>query len=597
MIKNMNENINNNKDQNKRENKPKNKNIYLKQFYIKNYINFIGSIVSLVIFAVLNILLAIILQIILDVANKGSIEAFWRAMGSFAGLMVTIIIVQWAKRYFVNRFIKQGLQQYKNYIFMKILDKNINSFHKESSGNYLSAFSNDLASIEQNYLRGLFGIILNIGVFTGGVIAMAYYNWIIFLCTMVASLLPILVSVLYSSKLTKAETKESEENSFFVSLLKDLLSGFPVIKSFKVEKEIYHKFKDKNEELEQTKKIKSDINDAVEILNNLSGLLVELTVFGLGVYFALQGIITPGVVVAFIQLLNYVLGPISSLGQLIVNRKAAQALVEKHRSLAELNEVLEGDQVLTSFQDEIIYENVSFGYEGGTTNIRNVNLKFEKNKSYAIVGGSGKTTLLNLLLGYHHNYEGKIKINNQDIRNITSESLYDNISMIQQNVFVFDNSIVENISLLKKFDEKLLDYAISCSGLSKLIEEKGAEYRCGENGCNLSGGEKQRISIARCLIRETPILLMDEGTASLDNQTSRQVEEAILAIKDLTKIIITHKMDESILRKYDEIVVLKQGEVVEQGSFEDLINAKNYFYTLYGINSMNERKTSSESVA
>lgn len=558
---------------------------YKKQFFVKNNANFIGAIITLLIFVGIQIAIAFILQIVLDVANGGTLEEFYMVMGTFAFVMIVMVVTMCGKKFFVNHFIKKALKQYKNHVFDKMLDKNINSFHKESSSIYLSAFSNDLASIEQNYLRGTFQIIMQAALFIGGISAMAYYNWKIFLGAMIASLLPILISVIYSSKLMKAETNVSEENSSFLALLKDLLAGFAVIKSFKVEREIFHKFTCKNEELEQTKKNRSDINDSIEILNTVAGLIVELTVFGLGVYFALKGIITAGVVVAFIQLLNYVLGPISSLGQLIVNRRAALALIDKHKLLAEANDITEGSYSLTSFQEAITYEHVSFGYEENIKNLQNINLRFEKNKSYAIVGGSGsgKSTLLNLLLGYHNNYEGRITIDNHDLKDVTSMSLYDMVSIIGQNVFVFDNSIAENISLLKEFDEKLLEYAINCSGLSELIEEKGADYRCGENGSNLSGGEKQRISIARCLIRQTPILLMDEATAALDNLTSKQVEEAVLGIKELTKIIITHKMEEQILRKYDEIIVLNQGVVVEQGTFEELMNRNGYFYSLYEI--------------
>ncbi len=576
-----------------------NNTIYKKQFYIKNHLNLAGTVLTLLIFVSTQVAIAVVLQLFLDVAYGGTMKEFWRAMIIFVIVMAAMIGSQYMKKIFMNQFLKRALQQYKNYIFGRILNKNINSFHKESSSTYLSAFSNDLASIEQNYLRGTFNIILHGAMFFGGVAAMAYYNWKIFLCTMLASLLPILVSVLYGNKLTKAETNVSEENATFLALLKDLLAGFPVIKSFKVDKEIYHNFEEKNGELEQTKKRRGDLNDSVEILNILSGLVVELTVFGMGVYFALQGVITAGVVVAYIQLLNYVLGPINSLGQLIVNRKAAGALIDKIGKLAEASEDTEGSTELATVEEGITYENVSFGYEEGSRTIRNVNLKFEKGKSYAIVGGSGsgKSTLLNLLLGYHRNYEGKIQFDRHELREINSCSLYDMVSTIQQNVFVFNNSIADNISLFQKFDKELLEYAIKCSGLTKLIKEKGPEYKCGENGSNLSGGEKQRISIARCLIRQTPFLLMDEATAALDNQTSRQVEEAILSIANLTKIIITHKMEESILNKYDQIIVMNQGMVAEQGSFEDLIEAKGYFNSLYAVNKAPVGNYEKESVA
>ena len=169
------------------------------------------------------------------------------------------------------------------------------------------------------------------------------------------------------------------------------------------------------------------------------------------------------------------------------------------------------------------------------------------------------------------------------MKDISLDSLYDVVSVIQQNVFLFNKSIKDNITMFKEFNIDKVERAINISGLLNLISEKGLDYKCGEEGANLSGGEKQRISIARCLLRETPILLMDEATAALDNQTSFQIENDILSISGLTRIIITHKLEETLLDKYDEIVVLKEGQVEEKGTFKELMELRGYFYSLYNV--------------
>jgi len=133
------------------------------------------------------------------------------------------------------------------------------------------------------------------------------------------------------------------------------------------------------------------------------------------------------------------------------------------------------------------------------------------------------------------------------------------------------------------FDDKKLQSAIERSGLSELIAEKGDHYSCGEGGKNLSGGEKQRVSIARCLIRETPVLLMDEATAALDTATALMVENAILDIGDLTSIIVTHRFSEKVMKKYDEIIVMSKGKVIEKGHFKRLMEERGYFYSLYNV--------------
>lgn len=135
--------------------------------------------------------------------------------------------------------------------------------------------------------------------------------------------------------------------------------------------------------------------------------------------------------------------------------------------------------------------------------------------------------------------------------------------------------------MFKEFEEEKMEHAISLAGLKNLMEEKGENYNCGESGSNLSGGEKQRVSIARCLLRETPVLLMDEATASLDNVTAYQVENQILQVEGITRIIVTHKLEETLLRKYDEIIVMREGIIEEEGTFDELINAGGYFSSLF----------------
>ena len=181
------------------------------------------------------------------------------------------------------------------------------------------------------------------------------------------------------------------------------------------------------------------------------------------------------------------------------------------------------------------------------------------------------------------NYEGEIYFDSQEMRDISSKSICNTISMIQQNVFVFNASIRDNITMFKEFPRAQVDEAIRLSGLTALVSEKGEHYLCGENGCNLSGGEKQRISIARSLLRKTQILLADEATAALDAETAYQVSDAILNLTDMTRVVVTHALDGNLLRRYDGILTMKSGRIIESGSFDELMKQKGYFYSLYTV--------------
>ena len=235
--------------------------------------------------------------------------------------------------------------------------------------------------------------------------------------------------------------------------------------------------------------------------------------------------------------------------------------------------------------DGISVDHLSFGYEEEKPVLQDVSFHFEVGKSYAIVGssGSGKSTLLNLLMASHDGYNGSIRYDETELQQIHSESLYEMVSVVQQNVFIFNASIRDNITMFSDFPNEEVDRAIKLSGLSKLIAERGEDYLCGENGSGLSGGEKQRISIARSLLKRSRVLLVDEATAALDAQTAFQVSNAILDLDELTRIVVTHALDEALLKRYDCVLTLRNGKIAESGTFDALMEKKGYFYSLFTI--------------
>ena len=228
---------------------------------------------------------------------------------------------------------------------------------------------------------------------------------------------------------------------------------------------------------------------------------------------------------------------------------------------------------------------MSFGYVPGAPVLRDVSLEFAAGGSYAVVGasGSGKSTLLNLLMGGYDGYEGSITIDGHELRGVDAGSLYDLVSLIDQNVFLFDDTIRANVTMFRDFPDAAVDDAVRRAGLAELVAEKGADFSCGENGALLSGGERQRVSIARALLRRTPVLLVDEATAALDNQTARAVGEEILGLSGLTRVVVTHRLEASLLARYDEVVALRDGRVVERGTFDELMAARGYFYSLFTV--------------
>ena len=321
----------------------------------------------------------------------------------------------------------------------------------------------------------------------------------------------------------------------------------------------------------------------LEMIGMCASVAAQMGVFLLGAYLAVTGRgVTPGMVVVFVQLMGLVVEPIRTLPQLLARRRAADALIGRLADAVASGDVREGRVTHPELGEGIRFENVTFGYEPGKEVLHGVSLTLRRGGCYAVVGGSGsgKSTLLSLLMGGYPDYGGSIHIGGDELRDIDPGALYDMISIVQQSVFVFSSTLRENITMFKDFDDARVRRAMELSGLSTLAAEKGEDYPCGENGSGLSGGERQRVAIARSLLREAPVLLSDEATAALDAQTAYAVTDAMLSAHGLTRVLVTHRLEESLLRRFDGIIVMRRGEIVEQGSYDALMEKNGYFAAL-----------------
>ncbi len=560
---------------------------YVSQFYKKNHAAFYIALLSSLLIAALNLWIAWVVQQMID-SVSGVPGSF--SIPILAGFVISTVgaaIVLKAISYFSKpRFMEKAMRQYKDYAFSNLTKKSISAFNTESTAQYISAFSNDSASIETGYLEMEFNILANGIKLVGALLMMLAYSPVMTVVACGFFVLPIGVSYLTGNSLEKTERKISEANSQLTATLKDSLSGFSVIKSFKAENAISQLFTRNNAAAEQAKCRKRKLVTVISGLASVAGVTAQLGTFLVGAWLARSGFgITPGVLIVFIDLTANVIMPIQELPEQLASRRAAAALIDKLAASLENHVQDEGIPIPDLLDRGITVRNVTFGYEQEHPVLHNLNTTFEAGKKYAIVGasGSGKSTFLNLLMAGRKDYSGQICYDKQELKDISCQSLYDMVSMIQQNVFIFNASIRDNITMFHEFPKAEVDRAIRLAGLSRLIADRGEEYLCGENGSGLSGGEKQRISIARSLLKNSRVLLVDEATAALDAETACQVSTSILGLADLTSITVTHSLEESLLRQYDCILALKNGTIVETGTFDTLIAKRGYFYSLFTV--------------
>lgn len=559
---------------------------FIHQLYYKNRINFIVTIILTIAMSSLNLMISWLIQQIMDCTANQDMQALVRSAWIVIIVVVIYTIANVMYRAVYPRFLQRAMQQYRDYAFSRLTQKSLRSFSKEGTALYVSALTNDCTSIENNYLAATFTLIELLFCFLGALIMMLYYSPVMLVLAVALSFLPVAVSMTAGNRLTEQEKEISKKNERFVSIVNELLSGFPVIKSFRAETQASRLFSQRNEQAEEAKKNKRRTEQLISLLANDAGIIAQMGIFLAGAWLAISGKgVTAGVVIVFVQLMNYILNPISQVPLLWSNRKAAIALMEKLSDALSENVREEGREKLNGFSEKIEVKDLTYGYEPESPVLKDLDVQFDAGKSYAIVGGSGsgKSTLLNLLMGSSSNYQGEICIDGVSIKNIESESLYQLMTSVQQNVFVFNDTIRNNVTMFHEFPDKEVTLALERSGLSEFIEKHGEEFVCGENGANLSGGERQRISIARALLRKSPILLVDEATAALDAATARAVSFSILNLVGMTRIVVTHRLEEAILRRYDKILVMKNGTICEQGNFDTLMQQKGQFYSLFQI--------------
>lgn len=551
--------------------------IYMKQ----NKVLLLFTILTSIIASLGYVFMAVLLQKLLDIAVEKNMQQFIPMVLFSIFYFVMLGIFLYLQSLLSKRITCKIIKQIRTDVFKGIVSQSMGDFGKRNTADYLSIITNDVKMIEDNFLLPFFEVVQYTVIFISSFVLMIYFDVIVTIVVFVAITLMFLVPSLLGKELEKRQNTLSSQLADFTTKLKDILSGFEIIKSYSMKQYVIQKFDKENSDTIHTKYNVDKLFALNEGLSSFLALMVQIVVLFLSAYFIITERITVGTLLGMVQVSSNLANPLIMIFTNIPKIKSIQPIIEKLTVLSkyELNEVPKKQSA--TFNSVVSISNLSFAYEKQNRVLDKINLHIEKGKKYVIVGksGCGKTTLVKLLAGYYTEYSGKILYDNTDLNMMNENDIVQLSSIIHQNIYMFNESVYDNICLHEDYSKESIDKAVKASGLNDVIEKlpEGLLYEAGENGSNLSGGQKQRIAVARALIRNKPILILDEGTSAIDMQTAYDIENHLLKIEGLTIITITHNLKKELLELYDNIFYMENGEIIERGTFEELTSVPSRF--------------------
>lgn len=538
------------------------------------------------IFSVGSTFIAFILKDVIDVAISKDRNQFISIVLQATIYVAVLGVCYWLYATWSKKFICRVTKMLREDTFGGIFKKNISDFRMVNSADYLSVLTNDVKNVEENYFVPLLLCLQNMIVFITSVAVMLYLSPLVMLCLFTAMLLLLVLPSLFQKTIQNRQNRFSKTQSGFTMAIKDFLSGFEVIRSYRMNNYIVKAFDEKNSTVYTAKYALDKIISAVEALSTILGVIVQCSVLFVSAYLIMTGKITAGVLVGLVQVSGTIVAPIQALSENIPKIQGSKPIIERLNNFVNYHDNTFTGTICPSFQTDIKIKGLQFGYQQEQKIIKGINFSFQKGKKYAVIGksGCGKTTLINLLSGYYATFGGEILYDGVDIRKLDIKKLNEMSSVIHQNVYMFDESILNNICLHKQITPAALQKALDMSGVTMFLgKEKTLDTLVGENGTNLSGGQRQRVAVARALVQGKPILILDESTSAVDMQIAYDIESQLLKISNLTVITITHSLNSELLKYYDQVVFMENGIISESDSFDNLMNKKERFYDFFHL--------------
>ncbi|HPT78474.1 MAG TPA: ABC transporter ATP-binding protein [Candidatus Atribacteria bacterium] len=483
-------------------------------------------------------------------------------------VIVTIIFIIYSPLNFLIsrllriRYMRDTILDVRKQAFDKIINMPFKQFSQKSKEIYISNLINDINTFESKFFISLLNFLINIGMFIFSLLILAVLDYKLAAGMLVFSVLLYILASFFSKKSVSLEQEISSANETFTTDMANTFAGLEILKLNNIEDKFLLKSIGTISRVEKRKFAANVFTDMQRDVIRILAFVVSVIVL---IYLGpkLQQGLNLGMAGFIFSLCSSISNYLISAFPMWNQMKASISIYEKIAKPEEYRVNIGRGSKPFVFNEKIEVSNLSFAF-GSKQIIKNASFVIEKGKKYLIKGvsGAGKTTLLNLLAMVYDDFEGTIKVDGTDYRDIEEKSFHDKVAFIYQDVFLFEDTIRNNITLYRDIPMEQIDYAVKVSGLESLLEEKkeGLNERLTENGKNLSGGQRQRISIARAIAKNTELLFVDEGTSSLNEELGKEIERVFLEL-DNTVIAISHRYYEGVTENYDYVIEIKNGEV------------------------------------
>ncbi len=522
--------------------------------------------------------------------NENQLNINFNKLGTVLIAMAIIYLLS-AVIYYIQHIASAYLSQktvkkMRGDLFSTILRLPVKFFDTHNHGDIMSRMTNDVGNISMTLSESISSLFSAIITVIGALVFMLMYSPILTVVAMVTIPLSMLVTTKIAVYTRKFFLKQQQLLGSLNGHVEEMVSGYKTVAAFRYEEEAIKEFDLITKDLKQVG-IKAQIlggimGPVMNIINNLGFLLIV----GVGAYMASQSLITVGVIQAFVLYSNSFTRPINEIANQYNSIQTAIAGAERVFEIMDATpEVDEGNKLLKSAEGNIEFKDIYFSYVKGEEVLKGFSLKAEAGQKIAIVGktGAGKTTVVNLLTRFYDIDSGRILVDGEDIRNYTKDSLRGSIAIVLQDTVLFSGTIADNIRYgnLSATDEEVEEAAkkANAHGFIKRLPE-GYNTILSESGGNLSAGQRQLLSIARAVLANPRILILDEATSSVDTRTEMNISRAMISLmKNRTSLIIAHRL--STIRDADKIVVVDDGKITEWGNHEELIEKKGKYFELY----------------